>query len=241
MNNKAKPDIHELMSLCDFDSATNMFVSKEEQAYVDALSELYELVNKNDKPFVIDDIVNEPTLDEFDFPGVKEFKYICDLYAEPMKIDPSTRKRKNERIIATNFQGQKELDIFKMSIGVVYIITCCVKGKEHIIKIGQTRKTFKERLGSYNCGVAYNWIQASTTNIKMLQSLLATRLVYKLYIYDCSSDVYQITWHGVKSVPVASPRPVACEDILIKEFIRKFNKKPLAVVQADASSSGGND
>ena len=63
MNNKAKPDIHELMSLCDFDSVSKLFVSKQEEAYVEALSALYELVNKNDKPFVIDDIV----LYNFDF------------------------------------------------------------------------------------------------------------------------------------------------------------------------------
>lgn len=237
MNNRAKPSIYELISLCDFDTTQNLYVSKKGDDYIAALSNLYELVNKNDKPFTIEDIVQQPKLNEFSFPGVSEFKFLCELEALPMTIDPSSNKRKNERIIAKNFADSDMEKVFKNSIGVVYIITCIIEGEEYIIKIGQTRKTFKERLSSYNCGVANNWIQASTTNIKMLQSMLTTRLTYRAYVYDCSHDVYQITWYGVQSVPVASPKPVAVEDILIKEFIRQFNKKPLAVVQADASST----
>ena len=89
--------------------------------------------------------------------------------------------------------------------------------------------------GSYNCGVVNNWRTASTTNIKILQSFVTTRQIFNLYLYDCSSDVMSFKWHGVESVPFASPKPLAYEDILVKQFIDQFGIKPLANVQANAT------
>jgi hypothetical protein len=64
-----------------------------------------------------------------------------------------------------------------------YTLKAKIDGEEHIIKIGQTRKTFKDRLGSYNCGCVNNWRTASTTNLKLKQSLVATRQNIELYIF----------------------------------------------------------
>ena len=105
----------------------------------------------------------------------------------------------------------------------------------YIIKIGSSRTTFKQRLGSYNCGVVNNWRTASTTNIKILQSMVTNRINLNLYLFDCSQDLYVIDWHGVRSVPFATPKALAVEDIMIKQFIKQFGHKPLANVQASAT------
>ena len=91
--------------------------------------------------------------------------------------------------------------------------------KPYIIKIGQTRKTFQERLTSYNCGNVYNWRTASTTNIKIKQSMVATRAIFNLYLYDCSDEPYVLEWHGIRSAEFAAPKSLAVEDIMIKKFI----------------------
>lgn len=231
---KASLKIEEFQSLCDYNSTTNTYESKSGEEYIEALSRLFRLVNKNDKPFTIADIKKEPTLDAFKFDGVKDYEYICDLRARPLCIKDGVRE--NEKILAVNFCNKLTEEIFKSSKGVSYMITCLIDGKEHIIKIGQTRTPFMKRLGSYNCGVVNNWRTASTTNIKMLQSMVTTRQTFKLYIYDCSADQYQITWHGVQSTKFASPKSLAVEDIMVKQFIKEFGKKPLANIQADATA-----
>ncbi|BCZ17590.1 hypothetical protein NHP190003_08720 [Helicobacter sp. NHP19-003] len=209
-------------------------VSKREAAYIKALGVLYALKNQNDQPFTIHEIQQQPTLQEFSFTGKNDFIYICQLKAEPMTIIGN--RRTNEKIKAINFTSDEAQRIFNQSSGVAYLITCPLEDKEHIIKIGQTRKTFKERLGSYNCGTVYNWRTASTTNIKITQSMVATRLPFKLYLCDCSDDPYTIVWHGVESAPFPSPKSLAIEDIMVKKFIEQFNHKPLANIQVDANN-----
>lgn len=44
-----------------------------------------------------------------------------------------------------------------------------------------------------------------------------------------------IEWRGEKSVPFASPKSLAVEDIMIKKFIAQFGVKPLANIQGDAT------
>ncbi len=146
----------------------------------------------------------------------------------------SNDKRKNEKIVPFAFNGDIEKTIFDESAGVSYIFTCVLDDKEYIIKIGSSRKTFKDGLQSYNCGYLYNWRTASTTNIKILQSMVTTRALFKLYLYDCSDNPYIFDWCGVTSVPFANPKALAVEDIMIKKFIEQFGHKPLANVQADA-------
>ena len=127
--------------------------------------------------------------------------------------------------------------MFKNKKGISYIITSIIDNKEYIIKIGQTRNTFKDRLSSYNCGSVSHWRTASTTNIKLLQSFIVTRLEFNLYLYDCSNEPYILNWHNVKSIPFASPKSLAVEDIMIKKFQEQFNIKPLANIQANATES----
>jgi len=225
-------NISELKKLCDFDG--EKYVSKSGNEYIKALGEIYKLDNKNDRPFTIEDIVKQPTMNEFKFSGLKDFEFICKLKANPLIISKDG-KRKNEKIIAYNFANTFKEKVFTNSLGVSYIITCQIDNKEHIIKIGSSRTSFAKRLASYNCGVVNNWRTASTTNIKILQSMVATRREFNLYIYDCSEDLYTIDWHGIHSVKFASPKALAVEDIMVKQFINQFKIKPLANVQTNAT------
>ncbi len=225
-----KTTIEELKSLCDYDGSK--YVSKQGQDYINALSQVFDLKNKNDKPFTIDDILQQPTLSSFRFTGKNEFIYTCKLQATPMIIKHD--KRKNEKIIAFDFVNDEQKNIFNKALGIAYLITYEINNQEYIIKIGSSRNTFRDRLGSYNCGVVNNWRTASTTNIKILQSFVTTRLVFKLYLCDCS-EPYQINWHGVLSPKLALPKSLAIEDIMLKQFIAQFGHKPLANIQANAT------
>lgn len=224
--------VEQYKSLCDFDG--NKYVSKKGQSYIDALSKLFPLNNKNDTPFVLEEIYKQPTLDSFKFGGKNDFKFICNLHATPMEIS-ANGERKNEKIIPTNFSSKQAQLIFTNSPGVAYMMTCVLNGKEYIIKFGQTRTPFKARLGSYNCGVVNNWRTASTTNIKILQSFVTTRQVFRLYIYDCGEPIVY-DWYGVHG-EVASPKSLFIEDVILKEFMKQYGTKPLANVQADATGS----
>lgn len=226
-------DIETLKKLCNFDG--DKYTQKTGLDYLTALEKYMGAVNRNDKPFTISDIISQPTLKDFNFSGIHEFKYVCKLHAHPMII--KNNKRKNEKIVPYDFANDEMRNVFNNSMGTVYIFTCLYEGNEHIVKIGQTRTTFKTRLDSYNCGVINNWRTASTTNIKILQSMVSTGLDFKLYIYDCSEDPYVLKWHGVTSVPFSASKALAVEDIVIKKFIETFNHKPLANIQARATEN----
>lgn len=223
--------LEQFISLCDYQNGA--YIQKSGDNYLQALSKIFQLNNKNDKPFSLNNIKSQPTLKEFAFSGKEDFIFICNLEISPLTITESIRK--NEKINPINFANKKTKDIFEKSLGVAYMLTCNIDDKEHIIKFGQSRTTFKKRLGSYNCGVVNNWRTASTTNIKILQSLVTTRVILNLYIYDCSDEVMIIEWRGEKSVPFASPKSLAVEDIMIKKFKEEFGIKPLANIQGDAT------
>jgi len=236
MAQKASMPISNFKSLCEFDG--EKYVSKSGAAYIEALKALFPPKNpdgkrnKNDTPFTREDILKQPKLGDFDFPGVKDFVYVCNLEVDPLVM--SNDERSNEKIYAIDFQGEAEKNLFEKRLGVVYLLTCVVNGNEHIVKIGCSRTTFKDRLGSYNCGTVNNWRTASTTNIKMLQSFVATRERFKLYLFD-SGEPEVFDWHGVKSVPFASQIIYAVEDILVKKFLETFGHKPLVNVQTSAT------
>ena len=223
--------LEQFISLCD--KINGVYIQKSGECYLKALSNIFPLNNKNDKPFDLTDIKAQPTLNDFNFSGKEDFIFICNLKVSPLEIRGVIRK--NEKIYPLNFINKNAENIFEKSLGVAYMLTCEIENKEHIIKFGQSRTTFKKRLGSYNCGVVNNWRTASTTNIKMLQSLVTTRAILNLYLYDCSDEVTIIEWRGEKSVPFASPKTLAVEDIMIKKFVAQFGTKPLANIQGEAT------
>lgn len=232
MAKKDSLDFETLKMLCNFDG--EKYIQKYGDDYIDSLGNVFQLNNTNDKPFTIEDVKKQPLLSDFKFLGVADYKYICKLRVRPLTLSIDGN-RTNEKILPEEFAGEKEKNIFKKALGISYLLTCVVDGKEHIIKIGSSRTTFSKRLGSYNCGVVNNWRTASTTNIKILQSMVTTRKDFNLYLYDCSDDYYVMVWHGVQSVKFASPKALAVEDIMVKKFIEQFGFKPLANVQANAT------
>lgn len=233
---KNEEQLNLLLGLCNYNPEDGLYYSKEGDDYIESLKTFFQSKNTNDNPFTVEEILEQPSLNDFNFKGVEEFRFICKLKATPMIVDKNNSIKINEKIIVVenSFESEEAKEIFNNSLGVDYIITCPINGKEHIIKIGNSRNTFKDRLGSYNCGVITNIRTASTTNLKILQSFVATRKEFNLYLLDCS-DVTTFKWHGVDSVPFASPKGLAYEDILIKKFIEQFNVKPLANVQANAT------
>ena len=136
--------------------------------------------------------------------------------------------------IASDFESKEKEQIFAKSAGVVYLITFPWKKKEYFIKIGQTRNQFKSRLSSYNCGSLSNWRTASTTNIKMVQSMVATRGTFNLYLYDCK-EFSKYEWHGAESSSFSSSKSLAYENILLNKFEEQYKKKPLANIQIKAT------
>lgn len=232
---KDETQLNMLLELCDYNTVDGLYYSKTGNDYISALKNIFKSENTNDNPFTIDEIQKQPLLEDFNFKGVEEFRYICKLKATPMIVNKNNFTKINEKIVVVenSFVDNEAKDIFNNSLGIDYMITCPIDSKEHIIKIGNSRNTFKDRLGSYNCGVITNIRTASTTNIKILQSFVATRKEFNLYLLDCS-DTTTFKWHGVESVPFASQKGLAYEDILVKKFIEQFGTKPLANVQANA-------
>jgi hypothetical protein len=229
----AKPTLAELQYLCD--PVDGIYVSKSGTRYINALSEIFGANNTNDIPFTRDDVISQPKIQDFNFTGKNDFIYTATLVVEPMTIHEG--RRKNEKIIVSEFANETQKDIFNRSMGVAYMITCVIDEEEYIVKFGQTRTPFKKRLGSYNCGVVFNWRTASTTNIKMLQSFVVTRAPFKVYLYKPLIGTQTYTFHGITSVPFASSESLAVEDITIQKFIEQFGHKPLANVQANATIS----
>ena len=109
MAQKNSVDINLLKQLCDFDG--EIYTSKVGEDYISSLSNVFHLDNTNDKPFTIEDVLNQPLINDFNFDGVKDFEYICKLKARPMTITLDG-KRKNEKIIPFDFVNDDAKKIF---------------------------------------------------------------------------------------------------------------------------------
>lgn len=248
MSKKIEKSWKQLLKLCDENkSIINadgdliiLYKSKSGIDYIRALASIFDLVNTNDRPFTIEDVIKQPLKNTFKFVGINDFKLICYLKARQMEIlvninQATLYQWAPEKIIAFDFPSTKEENIFNNALGCTYIISALVNNQEYFIKIGQSRTPFKNRLSSYNCGTVNNWRTASTTNIKMLQSMLATGLVFKLYIYDCNEKI-QFNYHGCLSSYFASPKSLAVEEIMLKKFQQQYHQKPLANIQTKPTS-----
>lgn len=239
MKNKSPSEIAKLLNMCTFLEKENIYVSKHGEDFQSALFKNFEIKNRNDLPFTISDIKEQPTWESFKFVGKNDFKFICELKAQPLKItlQNDEYKIKNEKIIPTNFSNENAREIFSNFLGLTYIITCVDnedKNIEYFIKIGSSRTTFKARLSSYNCGCLGNWRTASTTNIKILQSMVSTNCTFKLYLLEGEKPTIY-NWHGIESVPFATSISLAREDIMIKKILEEFGKLPLGNIQANAT------
>lgn len=230
---KSKEQLDLLLKICN-QSKDGKYSSKEGAEYIEALKTILSSKNTNDNPFCINSIIKQPLLEDFEFKGIKDFYYICKLKADPMIIDTNNLTKTNEKIKPLNFLNPEAEDIFYNSIGIVYILTCSIGSKEYLIKIGSSRNTFNDRLNSYNCGTVTNRKSgsASTTNFRILQSFVATRKEFNLYLLPFPDDTKSYKWHGIISPIFPSSRCFAYEYILINQYMKQFNgQKPLGNVQ----------
>ncbi len=112
---------------------------------------------------------------------------------------------------------------YKKLKGWVYVFV--IEGK--IFKIGQTIRTLKDRISSYNSGKAeYREQQGtnSTTNYFVLQSLIKIGKPVKAYGYFAHKEKYELWGEtGKDSFPSAK----VIEKRVIRDFVKKHHKKPI--------------
>lgn len=65
-----------------------------------------------------------------------------------MIVDSINMLKENEKIVIVNesFADDEAKEIYEKSLGVDYLITCPIEDKEYVIKKGNSRNTFKDRL-----------------------------------------------------------------------------------------------
>lgn len=110
--------------------------------------------------------------------------------------------------------------------GIVYVFV--INGK--IFKVGESINSIKDRVQSYNCGKLEYRLKGtcSTTNFYVLQSLLSIGETVDVYGYFPIQPEYTIFNNKYKSSKSASK---VAENLIIKDFIDEYNKKPIGCTQ----------
>ena len=103
-----------------------------------------------------------------------------------------------------------------------------INGK--IFKIGETTTSIKKRVNSYNCGKTEYRISGtnSTTNYFVLQSLLNIGMTVNVYAFFPPIATFTVFGETIQSSEAPSKY---AERFLNREFIEKYNKKPIGCTQ----------
>ena len=168
--------------------------------------------NKNIIPISkMDELINEVNYNDFEYK--KYFYHLCNLIPEIEK-----EKLNIEYIDKSN----KENDTF----GLVYIFVI----EDKIFKIGHTINSIKKRIESYNCGKVEYRIKGtnSTTNYFVLQSLLKINKIINVYTFFPENPQYKIFGKIFKD---SFPPSKRAENEILKNFIKKYNRKPIGCTQ----------
>lgn len=219
-------------------------VSKTGNKYIDAvisiLKDKRNKLNQSDYPIREKEIANTHTFDEFlnaFRKGISQFIKVGYFEVETTKYDDNGTPKNNEKITLKITDSQYD-DLCNKKEGLAYIFVCKKGKKEFVIKIGETRKTFAERLKSYNCGNLNDIDTASKTNIRILQTIVAnSHLKFYVYLLDCSV-MQDFSFGDVKSKKYPSSYRIAVQDICLNEYMKAFNnQKPIGNVQAERLDS----
>ena len=229
-------EFNDLISMCN-KQKDGSYIQKTGDLFIDSFKKHIEKKHKKEcknlSLFSIDDIKKQKELCDFSFQGKNDFKLVGKLVGEKMKID-STNKITYEKIVIKDDKFETGTEyIYKNSKGVVYMITALLDNKEYIIKFGSSRKVLMERINSYNAGKIRNIGTASTANIFILQSIIASNLEFNLYVCDCSDFIERFKWYDKISAPFASSKSLAYENIIIKAFEEQFKCIPIGNTQKD--------
>lgn len=167
-------------------------------------------LSKNIEPLrTIKELSNEINYDSFEYKD--KFLHLCNLL-------PNWEREKLEIEIINE-------DNFKNN-GLVYVFV--IDGK--IFKIGHTINNIKDRVQSYNCGKASYRSRGtnSITNYFVLQSFLNLRKTIKVYAFFTEKPKYKV--FGKVYQDGKQPAKTA-ESIIINDFIKNHNKKPIGCTQ----------
>jgi hypothetical protein len=157
----------------------------------------------------VNDLQNEISYDDFEYK--EHFSHLCNLI-------PNNELEKLEIEVIDN----KNIKI----AGLVYIFV--IDGK--IFKIGHSITPITKRVQSYNCGKTEYRIAGtnSTTNYFVLQSLLKINQIVNVYAFFPEQPKYKLFG---KEYQDSFPTSKRAENEIIKDFIKKHNKKPIGCTQ----------
>ena len=166
--------------------------------------------NKNIVPIKsIKELSQEIKYDDFEYKSY--FNLLCHLV-------PNNESEKLEIEVINQELIEKE--------GMVYVFVI----DDYIFKIGHTITNIKKRIQSYNCGKTEYRINGtnSTTNYFVLQSLLKINKKVLVYVYFPTHLTYEVFGEEYSDSHPPSKR---AENILMKAYIAKYNKKPIGCTQ----------
>ena len=146
-----------------------------------------------------------------DYEYADKFAYLCEFRGD----------RKNEKLIIE--KQVKE----KMKTSCVYILVIDKK----IFKIGAALRGMAGRIGSYNSGRTRYKIHGSNsgTNYWCLQSFINLNKTVKVYAFF--PEVQQCSVLG-ESLYEPFPSAKTIEGVIIRQFQKKYNMKPLGCTQS---------
>lgn len=220
------------------------YIQKTGKDFIDSFKKyiadkLTEKKSNNLNLYTVEQVESSPLIDELNFSGIKDFKLLGELSYQKLIINADNTYT-NQKLYIENLDETNK-NIYEKSKGILYMIVGVIDNKKHIIKFGQTRKTLEERIGSYNCGTIKNIGTASTTNVFILQSIIASDIKYEVYYVDCSDFIERFKWYDQISKSFASSKSLAFENIILQQYIKQFNEKPLGNTQAEIDNSTDED
>ncbi|MCL2567663.1 MAG: GIY-YIG nuclease family protein [Alphaproteobacteria bacterium] len=147
----------------------------------------------------------------------EDFQY-KDYFIHLCNLIPKNEEEKLEIEVVNEQQFDTE--------GLVYVFVI----NDKIFKIGHTITSIKKRVQSYNCGKTEYRIAGtnSTTNYFVLQSLLKINQPVKVFAFFPEQPKY--TLFG-KEYQDSFPTSKRAENEILKNFIQKYNKKPIGCTQ----------
>lgn len=157
----------------------------------------------------LNELENEIEYADFEFK--KYFKLICYLI-------PNRNKEKLEIEEVDSNACRKD--------GIVYVFVI----NNRIFKIGESINSIIHRVQSYNCGKLDYRLRGtcSTTNFYVLQSLLNIDTKVEVYGYFPEQPKYTVLGKTFKN---SKPPSKTAENLIIKNFEKKYGKKPIGCTQ----------
>ncbi len=132
--------------------------------------------------------------------------------------------RPNIELEKLEIEAIDEINIKKS--GLVYVFVICDK----IFKIGHSITPITKRVQSYNCGKIEYRINGtnSTTNYFVLQTILKINKIVNVFAFFPEHPKYVLFG---KEYQDSFPSSKRAENEILKDFIKKYNKKPIGCSQ----------